>query len=71
MDILDFDRTRDAQALREFAAEVWDRPTSDAYWQWWLSCPSLDGAVAYGEDGRLLAVLFGIRRPYWFGDRLH
>lgn len=68
MEILDFDRTRDAHALREFAAEVWDRPTSDAYWHWWFSCPSLDGVVAY-ENGRLLAVLFGIRRPYWFGDR--
>ncbi len=70
MKILDFDPTRDAHALREFAALVWARPTSDAYWEWWLSCPALDGVVAYDDDGRLLAVLFGIRRPYWLGERI-
>ena len=71
MKILDYDRARDAGSLREFASAVWDRPTSEAYWRWWFACPAIDGVVAYGDDGRLQAVLFGMRRAYDLGGGVY
>jgi hypothetical protein len=56
-------------AVRRFCERMWQRPTSDDYYDWrYLEAPLQEGYLAV-RDGEVLATLWYFRRPWRLGAR--
>ncbi len=58
------------EAVRRFSAAAWRRPRSDAYLRWRYLEPRFHRAYLALRDGRCLAWMTALHRPYRAGDEI-